>query len=196
MMSGLEISTARTTGILDIEPYSALQLKGVSYVLRLGNRYRLWLVGEEPVRLWSSGASTEALGDLEVSDTLRLDPGRFVLGSTLERIRLSSGLAGLISPLSHVARFGLGVTCGADLINPGFGGAMPSPLTLELFNHNVRPLELSEGMPVAHLRLFRVPEDDGCSLRRSIYEGMDTPTPPLLYEEWHPLLTPTVQQEE
>lgn len=179
------IIEALNAGALEIIPYDDVQLRGASYVLRLGNRYRRWVPGTAPVRLWAPAAIGPALAGPEVSDILVIEPGAFVLGCTLERIRLGAELSGQISPLSHVARFGLGVTCGADFINPGFGSSGASMLTLELFNHNVRPLELRAGMPVAHLRLIQTGVANDQRLPRSIYEGADPLTDPLLYEEWN-----------
>lgn len=184
MLASTEIVERLEAGALEIRPYHWVQLRGASYVLRLGNRFRRWIPSATPVRLWSPGAVGLALAAPEVSDTLVIEPASFVLGCTLEHIRLGTGLAGQISPLSHVARFGLGVTCGADLINPGFGRSDASMLTLELFNHNVRPLELRSGMPVAHLRLIEIGSTDKRLPPQSIYEGADPLTDPLFYEEW------------
>ena len=195
MLSSGEILAARVTGALEINPYSETQMKDASYVLRLGSCFRRWLAADAPIRLWSPDAATEALAAPETAEALRIEPGHLVLGCTLERIRLGAGLAGQISPLSHVARFGLGVTCGADFINPGFGNSIPSSLTLELFNHNVRPLELRAGMPVAHLRLLKITRTDERPPRRSIYEGADPLTDPLLYEEWSVALRATMQEK-
>jgi dCTP deaminase len=184
MLSSAEILAERSAGSLQIQPFSKIQMKGASYVLRLGSRFRRWLAGDVPVQLWSPDAAANALSTPEFAESLCIGPGDLVLGCTLESISLGSGLAGQISPLSHVARFGLGVTCGADFINPGFGSSVPSPLTLELFNHNVRPLELRAGMPLAHLRLFKVTRTKESAPLRSIYEGVDPLTSPLLHEEW------------
>ena len=184
MLADTAIISEREAGALDIQPFSEAQLKAASYVLRLGNQFRRWTVGSAPIRLWSSEAGAGALTPIQEVDTLLIEPGGFMLGRTLERIRISAALAGQISPLSHIARFGLGVTCGADLINPGFGSVTPSPLTLELFNYNVRPLELKAGVPIAHLRLVRLCGVAERAGRSSIYEGADPLSAPLLHEEW------------
>lgn len=172
------------SGEVGIEPFQEVQLRGASYVLRLGRRFRRWLPGNAAVRLWSPSAAVAALAPPEEADVITLNPGDFVLGCTLELISLPNDIAGQISPLSHVARFGLSITCGADLVNPGFGCGTPSRLALELYNHNSRPLELRSGMPVAHLRFVATGADGRANLSRSIYEGSDPLTAPLLFEEW------------
>ena len=143
-----------------------------------------------PVEMWSPGAASNVLSTPFQADLVTLEPGEFVLAASLERIGLGYSLAGCISPLSHVARFGLSVTLGADLINPGFGSGVPTSLTLELFNHNRRALVLTAGMPIAHLRLIRLEGDVQKRERRSIYHGADPLVDPKLYEEWRVLLEP------
>ena len=189
MLSRAVIAQRIGSGALGIDPYSEAQLRGASYVLRLGGRFRRWLPGQSMIRMWSPSAAGAALGPPEAAGSLTIDPGNFVLGCTLERIRLPADLTGRISPLSHVARFGLGITCGADFINPGFGGAAASMLTLELYNHNSRPLELLAGMPIAHLHLVAIGTEVDGSPPRSIYEGSDPLTEPLLFEEWGSVLS-------
>ncbi len=190
MLSRAAIAESIVSGAVGIYPYSEVQLRGASYVLRLGRRFRRWLPGQSAVRMWSPSAAGTALAAPEDANILTIDPGALVLGCTFERIRLPANIAGQISPLSHVARFGLGVTCGADFINPGFGGATASILTLELYNHNSRPLELHAGVPVAHLRLIEIGTQGEASPPRSIYEGSDPLTEPLLFEEWSAVLCP------
>lgn len=184
MLAESAIAAARLSGDIELVPFNDAQLRGASYVLRLGDRFRRWTSGDTPVEMWSEKAAEDALDLPFHADRLTLHPGEFVLASTLETISLSQKLAGTISPLSHVARFGLSATLGADFINPGFGGAKPALLTLELFNHNRRALVLVPGMPIAHLRLIRlIGEDSGCE-RRSIYDGNDPVVAPKLFEEW------------
>ena len=82
-----------------------------------------------------------------------IGPGEFLLAHSMEALALPPDLAGEISPLSHVARFGLGIHLGANWINPGFGSSRPTQLALELVNNNSTALILQTGMPIAHLRL-------------------------------------------
>lgn len=190
MLAETAIIAAREAGDLQVEPFSNAQLRGASYVLRLGGRFRRWAPGDAPVELWSPDAGKDALDAPFATDRLTLHPGEIVLGATLERIGLSQTLVGAVSPLSHVARFGLSATLGADLINPGFGDGAPTPLTLELVNHNRRALVLNLGMPIVHLRLIRLTGGVRSRDRRSIYDGADPVLAPKLYEEWHTLLEP------
>lgn len=185
MLDETEILAAQDARDITLSPFSIRQLRGPSYVLLLGSRFRRWRQGVGPIDVWSAHAAEPVLEEPFDGDTVVIEPGEFVLGATLETVRLTQGFAAMISPLSHLARFGLGVTGGADFVNPGFGCQSPSALTLELYNHNRNPLALRAGMPVARLRFMRLDQGSGRSgLPRSIYEGADAVTAPRLYEEW------------
>ena len=93
-------------------------------------------------------------------------------------------MTGHLSPLSHMARFGVDIHGGASLINPGFGWNAPMSLTLEIANRNASPIVMRAAMPLAHLRFEIVAEQGGGSVRKSIYEGRDPLVGPLLFEEW------------
>jgi dCTP deaminase len=80
-----------------------------------------------------------------------LHPSQFVLGSTLEFIRLPSNLAGLLLGRSSWARLGLVVET-AGMVQPGFSGA----LTYELVNTGDSPIRLYPGLRVAQLTVLRL----------------------------------------
>lgn len=188
MLSESSILAATAAGELCIDPFHRAQLRSASYVLRLGTRFRRWKMGGEPILVWSPNAADEALSEPFEAHHIELQPNEFVLATTLERIGLSEAFAGAVSPLSHVARFGLSINQGADLINPGFGLGSPASLTLELVNHNCRSLVLMPGMPIAHLRLIHLKDVKSERVRRSVYDGADPVISPKLYEEWHAIV--------
>ena len=79
-----------------------------------------------------------------------LHPGRFVLGVTLEWLRLPPGLAGYVTGKSSLGRHGLVIETAAG-IHPQFSGC----LTLELANVGEVPLEIYPGMPICQIFLHR-----------------------------------------
>lgn len=171
---------------ISIEPFDEGCLKPASYVLHLGRFFRRWTQRNHSIIMWCEKAGEHHLDDPFESDQLTLNPGDFVLGCTNERIMMPANLAGLISPLSHIARFGLSVHCGADWINPCFGHSKPTQLALELKNNNISSLVIDASMPIAHLRFAQISGDlSTCRRHTSIYEGQDPLTTPKLYEEWN-----------
>lgn len=76
-----------------------------------------------------------------------LHPDKFVLGSTLERVKLSDDLVARVEGKSSIGRLGLLVHATADYVDPGWGGQ----LTLELSNVAPLPIRLYCGMKVGQL---------------------------------------------
>jgi dCTP deaminase len=77
-----------------------------------------------------------------------LHPGRFVLGITLEWIRLPERIAGYVTGRSSWGRRGLIIETAAG-IHPGFSGC----LALELANVGELPIALKPGMPICQIFL-------------------------------------------
>ena len=93
------------------------------------------------------------------NDRFLLHPGQFVLGITLEWIRLSFDLAGYVTGKSSWGRRGLIIETAAG-IHPGFTGC----LTLELANVGNIPIALVPGMTICQLFLHQV-KDSGMRAR-------------------------------
>lgn len=94
-----------------------------------------------------------------------LDPGRFVLGFTKERIQLPhrSRLAAHVEGKSSLARVGVGVHVTAPTIHAGFGykedaPELGSPIQLEIFNTGPLTVVLDIGMAICQLILEEVRE--------------------------------------
>lgn len=75
-----------------------------------------------------------------------LHPGRFVLASTIEWIRLPPSIAGLVTGKSSLGRHGLIIETAAG-VHPGFSGC----LTLELANVGEVPLSIKPGMQICQV---------------------------------------------
>jgi dCTP deaminase len=78
-----------------------------------------------------------------------LHPGRFLLGATLEWIRMPQQCCGAIVGKSSLGRHGLIIET-APVVHPGFSGC----LTLELANVGEIPIALYPGMEIAQLQLI------------------------------------------
>lgn len=83
---------------------------------------------------------------VDFGSALWLHPGQFVLGSTLEFLRLPANLSAYVIGRSTWGRLGLLVAT-AIMLQPGWGGN----LTLELVNHGESPIALYAGSKIAQL---------------------------------------------
>jgi dCTP deaminase len=128
-----------------------LQIGSASIDVRLGTRFRILRrtveSGIDPGRV---AQRTLERGQQQVTvafgDPLWLHPGQFVLGSTLEFLRLPPHLGAYVVGRSSWGRVGLLVAT-AIMIQPGFAGN----LTLELVNHGEGPIALYAGSRIAQL---------------------------------------------
>lgn len=87
---------------------------------------------------------------VKFNDKLVLHPGQFILGSTLEYIRIPKDFIGYINTKSSWGRLGLNITT-ASLICPPFAGV----ITLELINIGEIPINLRPGIKIAQISFYR-----------------------------------------
>jgi len=87
---------------------------------------------------------------IRFDDSYVLHPNRFVLGSTLEWVRMPMCCAGSIVGKSSLGRHGLIIET-APVVHPNFSGC----LTLELANVGEVPIALRPGMEIAQLQITR-----------------------------------------
>ncbi|MBV9860998.1 MAG: dCTP deaminase [Alphaproteobacteria bacterium] len=96
-----------------------------------------------------------------------LHPGRFVLGITLEWLRLPNDIASYVTGKSSWGRRGLIIET-ASGIHPGFSGC----LALELANVGELPIALRPGMPICQIFMH---ETATSSLASSSFDGHRRP---------------------
>ena len=182
------ILSHRSKGMIFIEPFQPQSLRPASYVLHLSGWTRKWKSSNQPVVVSDPVDEDRDMEGRRFADVIQIKPGEFVLARSIERVGISSSLGGVLSPLSHIARFGLSVTGGADWINPGFGARAPTPITFELLNGGSTPLSLNRGIGLCHLRITTISEHElstgePVETARSPYEGGDGLGPPRLEME-------------
>ena len=93
--------------------------------------------------------SADVIRFVPLGDRLVLHPGQFVLGATLEFLRLPAHLGAQVLSRSSWGRLGLLVAT-AVVVQPGFAGC----LTLELVNTGSVPIRLRPGLRVAQLQVW------------------------------------------
>jgi len=96
--------------------------------------------------LSSAGYDVRVEFDLESPYSYRvLNPGDFILASTVERFKMPNDLIASVADKSSWARRGLAVQ--NTIIEPGWEGW----LTLELTNHGKETLRIEKGMAIAQI---------------------------------------------
>ncbi|MFL0465320.1 MULTISPECIES: dCTP deaminase [Virgibacillus] len=106
---------------------------------------------------------------MQVTDekVVTIPPNTFMLGTTLEQIRLPNDLTAFVEGRSSIGRFGVFIQ-NTGWIDPGFSGQ----ITLELFNANRVPVQLKVGMRVCQLVIVQVDQaTEGYSGKYLFQEG-------------------------
>ena len=164
-------------GRIEIDPYDPALLQPSSVDVRVDRYFRVFRNNLYPyidVR-----QEQEALTELvEIGDDpFVLHPGEFVLGSTLERVRLPDDLVARLEGKSSLGRLGLLIHSTAGFIDPGFDGHV----TLELSNVANLPITIYAGMKIAQLSFVQLSEPAavpyGAGTLGSKYQGQKGPTP-------------------
>ena len=115
-------------------------------------------------------ASLTRLYYVPFGDEFVLHPRTFVLGVTLEWVRLPQNLAGYVIGKSSWGRRGLIIATAAG-VHPGFTGC----LTLELTNVGEMPIEIKPGLEICQLFLQEV-KSSSKFVDRSSFLGLRRPT--------------------
>jgi dCTP deaminase len=158
IFSDHDIIQALKRGEFDLAPLGMDQIQPCSVDVRLARTFTVWRQhagGDiDPARN-STGLTTTMTvpGD---QDSFPIQPGQFMLGSTMERITMRApNVAARIEGKSSLGRLGLLVHCSAGWIDPGFEGH----LTLELSNINRHAIRLRPGMKIAQICFFQCTSD-------------------------------------
>jgi dCTP deaminase len=113
-----------------------------------------------------------------------LHPGEFVLGSTLERVRIPDDTVARLEGKSSLGRLGLLIHSTAGYVDPGWDGY----LTLELSNVANLPITIYPGMKIGQISFFRLssPAENpyGSKGTGSKYQGQRGPTASRFFEEF------------
>jgi|AntDeeMetagen134_2_1112570.scaffolds.fasta_scaffold00384_1 dCTP deaminase len=131
ILSDRDIEQAMDADGLEISPITdyELQLQPASFDLYLSNEFRKLKPGA--VLDMDEGIPDEDTIEI-TSDAYVLEPGEFILGSTVEYVNIPNGLVAEVEGRSSVGRMAVDVHATAGYIDPGFEGQ----ITLEISNKN------------------------------------------------------------
>jgi dCTP deaminase len=166
-----------------IEPFDERYLQSSSVDLRIDRYFRVFrnhTTSHIDVR--QNLEELTELVEVRPDDTFMLHPGQFVLGTTLERIRLPDDLVARLDGKSSLGRLGLLSHSTAGFVDAGWNGQ----LTLELSNVATLPITLYPGMLIGQISFFRMtsPAEHpyGTAALHSKYQGQRGPMPSRYWE--------------
>ena len=177
VLSDRTIKRLLDEGRIEIDPYDPALLQPSSVDVRVDRYFRVFRNSRYP--FIDVREPQEELTELvEVGDeAFILHPGEFVLGSTLERVRLPDDLVARLEGKSSLGRLGLLIHSTAGFIDPGWNGHV----TLELSNVANLPITIYYAMKIGQLSFVQLTEPAerpyGSSELGSKYQGQRGPTP-------------------
>ena len=182
VLSDRTIKEEIAAGRLVFDPYDEALVQPSSVDVRVDSAFRVFHNSRHPfidVRKPMEGL-TELVTVAE-GEPFVLHPGEFVLGQTLERVRLPDDLVARLEGKSSLGRLGLVIHSTAGFVDPGFEGN----LTLELSNLANLPITIYEGMPIGQISFMRmdgpVENPYGEEAAGSKYQGQTEPTESRFY---------------
>ncbi|MFJ7932250.1 dCTP deaminase [Peribacillus sp. NPDC096448] len=135
---------------LIIEPLTPSQLQPASIDLRIGNHFLTIDEYSTPFISLDKPATYKEI----YKDHIIIPPQSFVLGTTMEVIKLPNNMTAFIEGRSSIGRLGLFIQ-NAGWVDPGFEGH----ITLELYNANCVPIELKAGRRICQLVLATLDQE-------------------------------------
>jgi dCTP deaminase len=182
VLSDRTIKAEIEAGRIVLDPFDEAMVQPSSVDVRVDRRFRVFNNARYPfidVRQ-PMEELTEAV-EITDEDPFILHPGEFVLGQTLERVRLPDDIVARLEGKSSLGRLGLLIHSTAGFVDPGFEGN----LTLELSNVANLPVTIYYAMPIGQISFVRldapVEHPYGAGEAGSKYQGQTEPTPSRFY---------------
>src|SRR5438046_8014618 len=163
---------------IEIDPYDEKLLQPSSVDVRVDRLFRVFHNNRYPyIDVKVEQEELTELVTVDGDQPFVLHPGEFVLGSTLERIRLPDDLVARLEGKSSLGRLGLLIHSTAGFIDPGWDGHV----TLELSNVANLPITIYPEMKIGQVSFMQLTEPAatpyGSAAIGSKYKGQSGPTP-------------------
>jgi len=176
VLSDATIARALAEGRIEIDPYDESLLQPSSVDVRVDRLFRVFRNNRASFIDVKVEQDLTELVEVSDDEPFILHPGEFVLGSTLERIRLPDDLVARLEGKSSLGRLGLLIHSTAGFIDPGWDGHV----TLELSNVANLPITIYPGMKIGQISFMQMTEPAetpyGAAEIGSKYKGQRGPT--------------------
>ncbi len=148
-----EIMKAIKEGRIVIEPADGIEsrIHPACLYLRLGDEFRLFKYTQEPfIDSKNPKSYTEELKTN--GKPIIIHPKEFVLGITMEKIKLPADIAAYVDGRSSLGRLGITAHITSSLVDPGFEGR----LVLEISNLGKMPVTIYPGSKICKLVFMKL----------------------------------------
>lgn len=176
VLSDATIARFLAEGKVEIDPYDESLLQPSSVDVRVDRLFRVFRNNRAPFIDVKVEQDLTELVEVADDEAFILHPGEFVLGSTLERVRLPDDLVARLEGKSSLGRLGLLIHSTAGFIDPGWDGHV----TLELSNVANLPITIYPGMKIGQISFMQMTEPAatpyGADALGSKYKGQRGPT--------------------
>ncbi|MCC5951684.1 MAG: dCTP deaminase [Acidimicrobiia bacterium] len=186
ILSDRSIREAIDAGRIVIDPFEPAAVQPSSVDLHIDRYFRVFrnhTMGHIDVRQ-NLEELTELVEISEEEEPFILHPGEFVLGSTIERVKLADDLVARLEGKSSLGRLGLLIHSTAGFVDAGWDGQ----LTLELSNVASLPITLYPGMKIGQISFIAMttPAEHpyGSASVGSKYQGQRGPRPSRYWENF------------
>ena len=176
IFSDRSIRKAIDSGSIVIDPLEPTYIQPSSVDLRVGDGFRIF-ANHKYSEIDPRSPQEDLTQLIEVGEgPFMLHPGEFVLGSTLERVKLGDDVVARLEGKSSLGRLGLLIHSTAGFIDPGFEGH----ITLELSNVATLPIAIYPGMKIGQISFYQMTTAAeypyGSPELGSKYQGQSGPT--------------------
>ncbi len=152
VLSDKDLKIALKKGLIKIKPAPNLktQLGSCSIDLRLGNTFRVFEHSRHAyIDPFKKSISDEVTREIKIKnkEPFIIQPGDFVLATTVENVEISDELLGRLEGRSSIGRLGIVIHSTAAAIDAGWRGH----ITLELANMGKMPVALYADMRICSI---------------------------------------------
>jgi dCTP deaminase len=186
ILSDRSINEAVASGRLGIEPFDPKLVQPSSIDVRLDHKFLVFRNTKRAfIDVKQPADDLMEMIEVGVGEPMFLHPHEFVLGSTIERVRMPDDLVARLEGRSSLGRLGVVIHSTAGFIDPAFDGHV----TLEISNLANLPIALYAGMRIGQLSfslMTTAAERPYGPARGSKYSGQDVPTASRLYLDFQP----------
>lgn len=152
VMSNAEIRALLKLGIIVVEPDDGIDSRiGISSLdLRLSPHFRVQKEGDYIITLVGGKKIGDYYDHIEKPEGYILPPKGFVLGETIERLKLPPNISGELSTRSSYAQAGIQTNGTSTLVHANHNGR----LILEIFNAGAKAVHLVPGDRVCQISFY------------------------------------------